>query len=403
MNNKQKYTFIFFTAMGFRVAMYLIAAVIIAFKTTDSSLTLETFLSNWCRWDANHYINIAKNGYRGAVEFCDTCRKAALAKGLSPDVMQNGQHLFLVFFPLYPFLLGFLNLIFTDIRIAGLILSTLAYAGGCVYMYRLVRLDYNEEVAVNSIILLSLFPFSFFFGGIMTEGLFFFVSAAMLYYIRKHHWKKVIILGCLSTMVRLQGVLLIIPAGLELLCIYKPWDMIRRKDFSKLKELIRRSLSLCLMFIGVGVYLFINWRVEGYPFSFMIYQDAHWNNGACLPTKTLSYIFHYAFSTDYNIQTRTALWIPQAVLFLFAVTALIYGFKKLKTFHTGYAIAYVLLTFSVKWLISAGRYLTCCIPLFIVLAIAAERRKWLMPVLISVFSILLTIYYTGYFNGMQIM
>ena len=237
----------------------------------------------------------------------------------------------------------------------------------------------------------------------MTEGLFFFVSAAMLYYIRKHHWKKVIILGCLSTMVRLQGVLLIIPAGLELLCIYKPLDMIRRKDFSKLKELIRRSLSLCLMFIGVGVYLFINWRVEGYPFSFMIYQDAHWNNGACLPTKTLSYIFHYAFSTDYNIQTRTALWIPQAVLFLFAVTALIYGFKKLKTFHTGYAIAYVLLTFSVKWLISAGRYLTCCIPLFIVLAIAAERRKWLMPVLISVFSILLTIYYTGYFNGMQIM
>ena len=403
MNNKRKYTFIFFMAIGFRIAMYLIAALIIAFKITDSTLTLDNFLSNWCRWDANHYINIATNGYRGAVEFCDTCRKAALEKGLSPNVMQNGQHLFLVFFPLYPFLLGFFNLIFADIRIAGLILSTVSYAGGCVYMYRLVRLDYSEEIATNSVLLLSLFPFSFFFGGIMTEGLFFLVSTAMLYYIRKHDWKKAIILGCLATMVRLQGVLLIVPAGLELLCIYKPWDMIRRKDFSKLKELIRHSLSLCLMFIGVGVYLFINWRVEGYPFSFMIYQKAHWGQGACLPTQTLSYLFNNAFSANYNLQTRIALWIPQILLFAFCVGALTYGIKKLKAFHMGYAVSYVLLIYSATWLLSAGRYLTCCIPLFIVLAIAAERRKWLMPVLISVFSILLTIYYAGYFNGMQIM
>lgn len=403
MNNKQKYTFIFFTAIGFRVAMYLIAALIMAFKITDKTLTLETFLSNWCRWDANHYMNIATNGYRGAVEFCDTCRQAALAKGLSPDVMKNGQHLFLVFFPLYPFLLGFFNLIFADIRIAGLVLSTLAYAGGCVNMYRLVKLDYSEEVAINSVILLSLFPFGFFLGGIMTESLFFFISATMFYYIRKHDWKKIILWGCLATMVRLQGVLLIIPAGLELLCIYKPWYMIRNKDYSKLKEFIRCGLSLCLMFAGTGVYLFINWQVEGYPFSFMIYQKAHWGQGACLPTRTLSYLFNNAFSTDYNLQTRIALWIPQVILFVFSVGILIYGIKKLKTFQIGYAGAYVLLTYSATWLLSAGRYLSCCIPLFIVLAIAAERRKWLMPILISVFSILLTIYYAGYFNGMQIM
>lgn len=403
MSNKQRYTFIFFAAIGFRIAMYLIAALIIAINLKSSTFSLETFLTNWCRWDANHYLNIATNGYRGAVEFCDTCREAALAKGLSSDVMQNGQHLFLVFFPLYPFLLSFLNLIFADIRIAGLILSTLAYAGGCVNMYRLVKLDYSEEVAVNSVILLSLFPFGFFLGGIMTEGLFFFVSASMLYYIRKHEWTKVIIFGCLATMVRLQGVLLIIPAGLELLCIYKPWDMIRKKDFRKLKEFVSRCLSMCLMFVGVGVYLFINWRVEGNPFAFMIYQKAHWSQGACLPTKTLSYLFRYAFSATYDLQTRFALWIPQVFLAIFSVGILLYGIKKLKAFHFGYAGAYILLTYSATWLLSAGRYLSCCIPLFIVLAIAAERKKWLMPVMISLFSILLTIYYAGYCNGLQIM
>ena len=240
MNYKKKYIFIFLAAIGFRIVMYLIAALIIAFQTENSTFTLETFLSNWYRWDARHYLSIATNGYHGAVNICDTCRNAALAKGISPDVMQNGQHLFLVFFPLYPFLLNFFNPIFTDVRITGLVLSTLAYAGGCVNMYRLVKLDYSEEVAANSVILLSLFPFSFFFGGIMTEGLFFFVSASMLYYIRKHHWTKAIIFGCLATMVRLQGVLLIIPAGLELLCIYKPWYMIQSNNFRKLKEFISR-------------------------------------------------------------------------------------------------------------------------------------------------------------------
>lgn len=403
MSNKQKYLCLFFIAIGFRIAMYLISALIMAFQITDGSLTLETFLANWCKWDANHYINIATNGYKGAVEVCDTCRDALLAKGVSPDVMQNGQHLFLVFFPLYPYVLGFFHLIFSDIRIAGMIISTLAYAGGCVYMYRLVKLDYSEKVAVNSVILLSLFPFSFFFGGIMSEGLFFLVSAAMLYYIRSHKWWIAILFGILATMSRMQGALLVIPAGLELLFTYRPWDMVKNKDYSKLKEMIGRGLSLLLMFLGTGVYLFINWSVDGLPFSFMIYQHSHWNQGACLPTKTLSYLFGNSFSANYDLQTRISLWIPQAVLAIVAVVILIYGIKKLRAFHMGYSIAYVLLTYSATWLLSAGRYLSCCIPLFIVLALATEKKKWLMTVFITIFSILQTIYLVGFLNNMQIM
>ena len=403
MSNKRKYLLLFFVAIGFRIAMYLISALIMAFQVTEGSLTLETFLANWCKWDANHYINIATNGYKGAVEVCDTCRDALLAKGVSPEAMQNGQHLFLVFFPLYPFVLGFFHLIFSDINIAGMVLSTLAYAGGCVYMYRLVKLDYSEKVAINSVILLSLFPFSFFFGGIMSEGLFFLVSAAMLYYIREHKWWKVILFGILATMSRMQGALLIVPAGLELLVVYRPWEMIKNKDFSKMKEMIARGCSLFLMFIGTGVYLLINWSVDGIPFAFMTYQKSHWNQGACLPTKTLSYLFKNSFSADYNLQTRIALWIPQAVLAIVSVAILIYGIKKLRAFHMGYGIAYILLTYSANWLLSAGRYLSCAIPLFIVLALATEKKKWVMPALIAIFSILQTIYLVGFLNNIQIM
>ncbi len=395
--------YIFLAAVGFRILMYLTAALIMAFEAMDGFLDLNTYLANWCRWDANHYLNIAKNGYGGAVEACAVCREALLLEGVAPDVMEKGQHLFLVFFPLFPFAVRVLGVIFSDIRMAGLFVSTLAYAGGCVYLYRLVKPDYSERVATNSVILLSLFPFGFFFGGIMSEGLFLLVSAGALYYIRRHKWWRAILFGCLASMCRMQGALLLIPAGLELLMVYKPWNMLREKSYGRLSEMIFRGMSLLLMLTGTGIYLLINWKVEGYPFSFMVYQKSHWNQGLCLPTKTLSYVFRNAFSANYDLQMRFALWIPQAALAVISAVILLCGMKKLRAAYMGYAISYVLLTYSAAWLLSAGRYLSCCIPLFIVLAVEAEKKKWAMPVLTLVFGILHIIYFAGYLGGMHIM
>lgn len=244
---------IFLAALAFRFFMYLISALILAFQAGEgAAFGWEYFLTCWCKWDANHYINIAEHGYAGAVE--------------------DGKHLFLVFFPLYPYLMSFLHLIFSDIRFVGMLISTMAYAGGCVYMYRLIRLDYSERTAWNSIILLSLFPFSFFYGGIMTEGVFLLISAAMLYYIRQHKWWTAVGFGILATMTRMQGVLLAVPAAVELLILYDPVQMVRKRDFSKLKSLLGRGCSFFLMFLGTAFYMLINWRMEGDPFRFLYYQ-----------------------------------------------------------------------------------------------------------------------------------
>jgi len=398
---KREGIYIFLAAVGFRLFMYLAAALIIIIK--DGSLSLDSYLANWCRWDAQHYLNIAKNGYGGAVEVCDVCRNALLSKGVPPSVMEKGQHLFLVFFPLFPLALKLFGLITMDLRLAGLVVSTLAYGGGCVYMYRLVRVDYSKRVVVNSIILLSLFPFGFFFGGIMSEGLFFLVSAGTLYYIRRHKWWSVILFGCLASMCRMQGALLLIPAGIELLQVYKPLNMLREKTYVKMREMIFKGISLFLMLTGTGVYLLINWNVEKYPFSFMVYQKSHWNNGICLPTKTVSYVFQNAFSSNYDLQMRFFLWMPQAVLAAVSAITLLWGIKRLRPAYMGYAVSYVLLTYSSMWLLSAGRYLSCCIPLFIVPSVIGEKKRWIMPVLTLVFIVLHSIYLCGYLNGMHIM
>lgn len=400
---KKKEVSIFLTALSFRGILYAAAALLMLFQAKEGGFSLDTFLNAWCRWDANHYLNLAKNGYQGAVEVCETCREALLGRGIGADTMENGQHLFLVFFPLFPYLMRLVGLLFGDMRIAGMILSAVTYAGGCVYMYRLARLDYSEKTAMGSVTLLSFFPFGFFFGGIMSEGVFFLTSAAAMYYLRSHRWWRGIFWGSLASLCRMQGALLIIFACLELLSVYRPWQMLRNRDFSGVKNLLGRGMSLLLMLSGTGIYLWINWKVEGHPFRFMIYQKSHWNQGICTPVRTLSYVFRNAFSASYSLSDRAALWIPQAVLAVAAAAILIRGRKKLYPAGMGYALSYVLLTYSVTWLLSAGRYLSCCIPLFIALAAVAEKRKWLMKVLTVLFLVLQVVYLAGYLNGMQIM
>ena len=108
------------------------------------------------------YINLAEQGYDGYVE--------------------NGQHLFLVFYPAYVWLLRAARVLIPHTLLAGMLLSSLCYAGGCCFVYRLARLFYPHAVARDGVLFLSLFPFSFFFGAAMTEGLFLLSTGAAVYY-----------------------------------------------------------------------------------------------------------------------------------------------------------------------------------------------------------------------------
>ena len=71
---------------------------------------------------------------------------------------------------------------------AGLMVSFLCYSAGCVYLYRLAAWELGKGAARRTVLFLSLFPYAFFFGGVMTEGLFLLTTAAALWHIRRHRW-----------------------------------------------------------------------------------------------------------------------------------------------------------------------------------------------------------------------
>ena len=77
------------------------------------------------------------------------------------------------FFPLYPNLIRNLASTFKNPVISGVLISNLSFLISLIFLARLIRLDYDVNTTKFAIIALLLFPTSFYFGSVYTEGLFF--------------------------------------------------------------------------------------------------------------------------------------------------------------------------------------------------------------------------------------
>jgi len=183
--------------------VYIASAVYLYIFSDETTYSFADFLSSWNRWDAPNYIDIADKGYAGCTE--------------------DGEHLFLVFFPLYPWLVRLLHIVIADWELVCLIISTLAYTAGACFFYALLSEEYGRRIAGKSLVLLSVYPFAFFFGGMMTESLFFCTMMAGFYCVKKHYWLAAGIVGILCSLCRVQGVLLFGVAGIEFFVWYKPF------------------------------------------------------------------------------------------------------------------------------------------------------------------------------------
>ena len=326
----------------------------------------------WKRWDALHYVNLAELGYSGYIE--------------------DGKHLFLVFFPLYPWLMRLVSALTGNTMAAGLLISFLSYAGGCVYLYKLAAWELGVGAARRAVLFLSIFPYAFFFGGIMTESLFFLTTAAGLWYIRRHRWWLAGIWGVLAAMTRMHGILLLGAAAAELV------ESRGRFDW---REIFRRLPALLLPAAGTLVYLLLNWRVGGDPFTFTVMQE-HWSQGFCWISNTLWYVLQNALS--YPTQAvRYQLWIPTLILFPPFFALAVYGRKRLRSMYALYGFVYLVLNYSLSWLLSAGRYLSCALPFFLFAAALTEKRRWLTLLIAVGMSVGFAVTLYGYLTGGQIM
>ena len=295
----------------------------------------------WNRWDAVHYMQIAKDGYTADPEF----------------------RFLIIWLPLFPALVRIAAFAVQDYVIAGLLVAFLGYLASCVLLYRLVLLDFPERIAKRTVIYLAIFPTAYFFHAAYTESLFLALVVGSFYAARKKNWLFAGVLGGFACLTRITAFGLF-PALLV--------EYLVQKRF-RLRDLRPDVLYLLALPAGFAVYLWINYRVLGDPLAFLeIARDRHFKVPSA-PWVGAQRVL--AAGRTSGPSWFLTIGIAETVAGVGSLIVAIYVALRMRASYAVYMLlSWVNIGFN-SWWVSTARYLLPLFPGFIVLALWGERRQ----------------------------
>lgn len=285
------------------------------------------WLDIWGVWDTGWYLNIAENGYSSLPQ--------------NPE----GQHTY-AFFPLYPYLVRAVSVITQNTFVSGIIVSNICLIVACVFLYKLIRIDADNDTAHRAVKYLVLFPVAFVFSGIFTESLFLMLLVLSFYFGRKEQWLFAGISGFFLALTRSIGVFAIIPLGLMYLY---------QRKFS-LKSVTPQVLWLLAIPLGLVTFMVFNYYLTGDPLAF-VHVQSEWGRQFLGPWAAFAQGWN---SGDFSMQFEC---IFTVIVSIFLITS----FKKIP-FHYFVLSAYSILIPLSTSVMSMPRYTLVIFPLFILLA-----------------------------------
>ena len=336
---------------------------------------LESLFS---RWDAPHYLDIARYGY-------------------TSDLTVNGgeQHWFIVFYPLLPALTALLKPVFGTPFNAATFVSWVCLAGACWWIYRLAILDHDSAEARRAVKFLLIFPAAGFLGAPYTESLFLLLTAVCLYALRKSRWWLAGLMGFGAALTRNLGLLLVVPFAVEAadsLGLFSSAQKLLTKEFWL--GFLKRGAWMLLIPLGAYVYLLINQIAYGDPFAFLQIQADHWGQKMQAPWLTVLSNWNQ-LTGDREGDIKLFLWGPQLASMVAMLALLPFLMRRLRPAHASYLLVYAIVALTPAWLLSYSRYMMGCVPLFLGLA-SVTRKKWQDIVLTIVFVALMLFLGAGY-------
>jgi len=320
-------------------------------------------LGPWQRFDAQHYLRIARQGYAAAEDS--------------------------VFPPLYPLTIQTLGRLFRPFAAAGtanliaaIILSNGALVAALILLYRVTEAERDETAARRATVYLTLFPTAFFLLAPYTESLFLLFALASLWSARRQRFWLAGLLGVLAALTRLTGWVLVVPLLYELL---------KSHSF----QVRRTGVTLAAPFLPLAATLaFLAWRTAaGLPPLDQVYQE-FWYQTTRFPGHDLVTAFRQMFAGE---GTFTLAIDFLTTLFLLATTVL--AFRRLGVAYGLYSallLLFMLLPASnLKPLFSFSRYTLAFFPTFMVLGDLGRSPWWNR--LIAYPSLALSLYFSGQF------
>jgi len=377
---KKNRVFLISSFLSWRFLLFLFVSVglfLFPLQTNYLGGGREVYLTNPFIWsflnfDGEHFLSIARMGYQPLNYF---------------------------FFPLFPIIVRFLANIFGgrlyDFSISGLLISNLSFLVAMFGLWKLVRLDSKKNIAVNTVLLLLLFPTSFYFGSFYSESLFLALVVWSFYCARKEKWILASILAGLSSATRVVGIVMLPVLFVEYYLKNNKRIHINWKLFSIL-------LFSCL---GFFVYLFYLQKETGDFMVFVntvsIFGDQRSSRIVALPQVFYRYIFKILPNLNYSFLPgvyTTFLEFIVAILFLFLSLC---SLKKQRLSYFIYLFGtYLVPTLSGSFS-SLPRYVLISFPGFIILGEFINKLPKLLRIAVFILLLMLltitsALFYRGY-------
>ncbi|OGM15595.1 hypothetical protein A2V97_00940 [Candidatus Woesebacteria bacterium RBG_16_42_24] len=403
----------FVTWRLFLFGVVFLAAGLFPFQKDFLGGGLSNYLKNpyfwsWLNFDGEHYAAIAHQGYQPLTYF---------------------------FFPLFPLVTriaaSLINPEYITIAFTGLLISNLSFLVGLIGLWKLIRLDYNsiqenlapeggdelnadmssslgkprllrrggrhkENIAKMTLLLLILFPTSFYFGAFYTESLTLALIVWSFYFARKRSWIFAGVLGAFATATRITALALVPAIAVEYFYKKSPFTNhpARRSYASSVAggySLItavnlKKIVSLLLIPLGLAAYMYYLYRITGDPLEFVhnvsIFGQQRSSTLILLPQVFYRYFFKVLPSLNYNyfpIVFTTYLEIASAIIF--GILG-VWSFFKLRLGYSlflaaGYLIPPLSGSFS-----SFPRYVLILFPAYILMALWLNKKSKLVKGLV---------------------
>jgi Dolichyl-phosphate-mannose-protein mannosyltransferase len=310
-------------------------------------------LQIWNRWDAPHYQDLAVLGYRATDPGVLTID--GYARAYPGDLP-----LYIVFFPLFPWLVGAVTRVLGDPLVSAFVVSGIASFAVAPLLYRLVRAEFGHEVGVRAAWFALIFPTAYFLHIGYTESLFLALVLGSFLAARHERWWLAGILGGLAALARVNGLVLIPALAAE---AWYAWQGDPQRRI--------RLAWIAIGLVGVGFlgYLALNQAVYGDPLRFLVIQKEHWFKSLAPPWDGIAGVIRTA--TSGGESAFMSGWTELAFIVL-GLAGTIYAAFRFRTSWFVWMAGNWLLFTGTSFVVSVPRYSLTLFPLFAWFALATR-------------------------------
>lgn len=327
---------------------------------------LPSWMWGFGNFDGVHYLKIAQNGY-----------SAMFSQ---------------VFFPLYPFLIRFLNIFPKNVGLDTVLYvdPTFLYTGLLLsnLLFVFAMGVYSKIHTRTDLLFLLLLPGAFYFGAVYTESLFLLLALLVFYFWKQKKYLLTAILAVLLSLTRITGVVMVVYFAISF------WE-------ERQKLTPKKLLAVISPLVGLGFYMFYLWRMTGNPIYFLTAQPSFGANRSALPIIFLPQVFYrYA-----KMLVSLPVWslsfftvVNELTVTFMVIGGLILAFRKMKLSFWLYCLGVFLLPTLTGTLSSMPRYVLACFPLLpMCLRILSRKQKLALGIFFAVWQTVLIILFTrGY-------